>query len=64
MDVMDRFRALLDLYDMSMALMRQNLHRRYPNATEEEIEDGLRRWLVKAGESEQVPWTSVRRLPS
>ncbi len=62
--VIARFRELLDLYDLSVALVRQNLRRRRPNATDEEIEIGVRQWLVKAGEPEQVPWTVPKRFPS
>jgi hypothetical protein len=39
---------LLELYDMSVAIMRQNLRRRPPEATDPEIEGMLRRWLMKA----------------
>jgi ribose 1,5-bisphosphokinase PhnN len=56
-----RFRALLDLYDLSATLMRQNLRRRHPDASEEEIEARLRRWLAKADEREPSPWTVRRR---
>jgi hypothetical protein len=49
---------------LSEALVRQNLRRRRPNATDEEIEIGVREWLAKAGEAEQVPWTVAKRFPS
>jgi hypothetical protein len=64
MDAPARFRVLLELYELSAALMRRNLRRRRPDATDAEIEAGLRRWLVKEGEPEQVPWTVRKRTPS
>lgn len=42
------FRVVLELFDTSVAIMRQNLKRRYPNADEADIEARLRRWLTKA----------------
>ena len=63
-DAMAHFRVLLELYDLSEALMRQNLRRNRPNASDEEIEVAVSQWLVKAGEPEEVPWTVVDRFPS
>ncbi|HMB55397.1 MAG TPA: hypothetical protein VKU40_18910, partial [Thermoanaerobaculia bacterium] len=34
-----------ELWDLSEAIMRQNLRRRNPEASEEEIEDLFRAWL-------------------
>ena len=39
---------MLELFDTSVAIMRQNLRRRYPDADEADIEARLRRWLTKA----------------
>jgi hypothetical protein len=63
-DVMARFQILLDLYELSEAVVRQNLRRRHPHATDEEIETGVRAWLAKAGEAEPDPWTVVERSSS
>ncbi len=35
----------LDLFEAAEALMRQNLRREFPNASEEEIEGKLVKWL-------------------
>lgn len=34
-----------DLYQAAEDMMRQNLRRRNPDATDEEIEEGIRQWL-------------------
>jgi len=41
----ERLRLALDLFASGEALMRQNLHRRFPDASEAEIEDRLVAWL-------------------
>ncbi len=41
----DNFRATLDLFEMGLALMRQNLRRADPRATDQEIDERLRQWL-------------------
>ena len=43
--VVDAFRGTLDLFQTGIDLMRQNLRRRHPEATDEEIERLLRKWL-------------------
>lgn len=43
--VTEAFRATLDLFQTGVDLMRQNLRRRHPLATEPEIEQLLVRWL-------------------
>jgi hypothetical protein len=40
-----RLRAALALFDDGVALMRQNLRRAHPDASEDEIERRLRTWL-------------------
>ena len=37
--------ATLELFDLGVQLMRQNLRRRHPSATDEEIAGFLRVWL-------------------
>jgi Rv0078B-related antitoxin len=39
------FRTTLDLFETGLGLMRQNLQRDQPNATEEELERRLHEWL-------------------
>jgi hypothetical protein len=43
--VAEAFRTTLDLYETGVALMRQNLRRANPDATEEAIEELLTAWL-------------------
>lgn len=59
-DARRRFRELLELYDTSVALMRQNLRRRHPRAGAEEIDLLLRRWLAKADKPSRGPWTTKK----
>ena len=44
--VADAFRTTLDLFDTGLALMRQNLRRSHPGASDEEIDLRLRQWLL------------------
>jgi hypothetical protein len=41
----ERLRLALELHDAGVAMMRQNLRRRHPDADEEEIERRLIEWL-------------------
>ncbi|MGH9202908.1 MAG: hypothetical protein ACRD2A_16915 [Vicinamibacterales bacterium] len=41
----DAFRTALDLFDTGLTLMRQNLRRAHPDASDAEIEDRLQQWL-------------------
>ena len=59
-DAMRKFGELLELYDLSVEIMRQNLRRRHPGASEERIEELLRRWLAKADEPSTGPWTTMK----
>lgn len=43
--IADAFRTTLDLFETGVDLMRQNLRRSHPEASEEEIERLLRDWL-------------------
>jgi len=56
----ERLRLTLRLHDEGVRLMRQNLRRRHPEATDEEIERRLREWLserpgAERGDAEGVP---------
>lgn len=60
-------RQLFDLYQTSKDLMRQNLRRRYPGASEAEITERLRAWLVHRPGAELGDVGGpirVRRLPA
>ena len=41
----EKFRQTLELFELGVAVMRQNLRRNHPEATDQEIEALLRRWL-------------------
>lgn len=45
--VLERMRIAFDLYQVAEDMMRLNLRRRNPDATDEEIEQGVRDWLAK-----------------
>ena len=45
LEVMDKMRLALDLYEIGEAMMRQNLRRQFPEASEERIEELLVEWL-------------------
>ena len=40
------FRTTLDLFDTGVDLMRQNLRRRHPEASDDLIEEFLHKWLL------------------
>jgi len=42
----DAFRTTLDLFQTGVDLMRQNLRRRYPEASDELLEQLLQQWLL------------------
>ncbi len=44
-EVLARMELAFDLYEMAEQMMRQNLRRRNPEASEQEIEEGIREWL-------------------
>jgi len=46
-EVLERMRIAFDLYQVAEDIQRQNLRRRNPSATDEEIERGIREWLAK-----------------
>lgn len=43
--MIDKMRITLDLAETATRIQRQNLRRRFPNATEEEIEERVIAWL-------------------
>jgi hypothetical protein len=45
--VMARARATYDLYEVAVKMQRQNLRRRYPGASSQEISRRLREWLLQ-----------------
>jgi hypothetical protein len=59
--VAQTFRATLDLFQTGVDLMRQNLRRRHPDATPQEIEQLLRLWLHErpGAEAGDCPGRSV-----
>jgi hypothetical protein len=59
--VADAFRATLELFEMGLDLMRQNLRRSYPMASDEEIERFLSEWLQErpGAESGDCPGRTV-----
>ena len=44
-EVAAAFRTTVDLFEAGVAMKRQSLRRSHPDASEEEIERRLRRWL-------------------
>jgi Rv0078B-related antitoxin len=44
-EVMARMKTTFDLYEAAEAMMRQNLRRRFPDESEEQIERRLLAWL-------------------
>jgi hypothetical protein len=46
--VLARMQMAFELYELAEQMMRQNLRRRNPGASEEEIEQGIRDWLLRS----------------
>ena len=46
-EVLARMRTAFDLYQTAVDLMRQNLRRRHPEASEEEIRHRLQVWMFE-----------------
>jgi len=42
----ERLRCALDMHEAGVALMRQNLRRRHPDASEAQIDERLAEWLA------------------
>ena len=59
--VVESFRATLDLFQTGVDVMRQNLRRRYPKASDEEIDRLLHGWLLErpGAESGDSPGRAV-----
>lgn len=43
----EKLRVALDLMEAGIALMRQNLRRRYPTESQQEIDQRLQAWLLE-----------------
>lgn len=43
--VQTRFRVALDLHDVGVRIMRQNIRRRFPDASEDDVTERLKAWL-------------------
>jgi hypothetical protein len=43
----DAFQTTLDQFDNGLDIMRQNLRRQHPQATEDAIDSRLRQWLLE-----------------
>lgn len=62
--VIARMQRLFDLYETSLEIMRQNLRRRHPQASEAEIERRLVTWLrARPHEQWKAAETSPRESP-
>lgn len=59
--ILARMRMAMDLYQAAEAMMRQNLRRRSPQASEAQIERRFLSWLRKEDELEDLPPMFVRR---
>jgi hypothetical protein len=58
--VLARMRTAMVLFEGAEAMMRQNLRRRYPEESADQIETRLRSWLRKEGEPSTLPSHIVR----
>jgi hypothetical protein len=45
--IVESFRATLDLFQTGVDVMRQNLRRRHPDASDEELDRLVRAWLLE-----------------
>lgn len=62
----EKLRAAFELHEVGVALMRQNLRRRHPTASDERIEELLANWLrtrpgAEHGDSAGRPSARLRR---
>ncbi|MCE2515232.1 MAG: hypothetical protein J4F37_09520 [Acidobacteria bacterium] len=62
--VAEAFRTTLDLFDAGVALQRQNLRRQHPDASDEEIERLLVRWLRHRPGAEDGDGSGRRVVPA
>ena len=58
--VLARMRTAMVLFEGAEAMMRQNLRRRHPDESDDQIEKRLRSWLRKEGEPSTLPPYIVR----
>lgn len=42
----EKLRVALELQDLGIQIMKSNLRRRFPDASEEELRERLRQWLL------------------
>ena len=59
----DRLEAALEMWEDGVCIMRENLRRRMPDASEAAIEDALHAWLRdRPGDADgvEVPWPRHR----
>lgn len=59
--VLERMRIAFDLYQVAEDMMRLNLRRRNPDATDAEIEQGIQNWLAKRPGAEHGDGVGVPR---
>lgn len=55
------FRIALQLHRRGVAIMRQNLRRRFPDASEDETNQRLKDWLQRADQRSRPDCTGVLR---
>ena len=62
--ILERMRITFDLYQEAEDLQRQNLRRCNPDASEEEIEQGIREWLAEQSPiDERVFRLRTKKIP-
>jgi hypothetical protein len=57
----DRFELALDLHDAGVLIMEENLRRRLPMASDDEIEAALAAWLAERPGAEDGDGVGIRR---
>jgi Xaa-Pro aminopeptidase len=57
-EVLARMRVTFDLYQTAVDMMRQNLRRRHPDASEAEIARRMQEWMLE--QPEDPPGTPLR----
>lgn len=64
-EVQERFRTALDLFDLAERMLVQRLRRENPEATDEQLDAAVNRWLSKRpgaedgdGEGRAIAWPS------
>ena len=59
-EVLARMRVTFDLYQTAVDMMRQNLRRRHPDASEAEIARRMQEWMLE--QPEDPPGTPLRAM--